>query len=122
MKPGQGEECQEIGAEYAEPEEDHGAAQARRHVIEPEDKPNMDELCRREGEAQFAPAARQKRRKDHRAVARKASSVPRSPAPKMTSRIIAKTNAMMNASPIHDGALTGHQGAPRSPKPRGSSA
>ena len=54
-----GEERKEIGAEYADPEKHHGADGSLRDVNDPKDEPDMNELGRSEGEAQFTPVARQ---------------------------------------------------------------
>ena len=58
-KPRQGKEREEVGTEYPDPEEQHGAAGSSRDVNDPKNEPDMNELRRSEGEAQFAPVARQ---------------------------------------------------------------
>ena len=127
-KPRHREEREEIGAEYADPEEHHGAGGSGRDVNDPKDEPDMNELSRSEGEAHSSPRranpsrrglhshaiappayASQKRRKDHLAVARRAIAVPRSPTPKMTSTITANASAMRKAAAIHDNVVVGNQ-------------
>ena len=58
-QPRPGEKRKEIGAEYPDPEEDHGAAWSGRDVNDPKDEPNMNELRRGVGKAELPPAARQ---------------------------------------------------------------
>ena len=50
-KPRHREEREEIGAEYPDPEEHHGAGRAGRNVNDPKNEPDMNELRRSEGEA-----------------------------------------------------------------------
>ena len=56
-KPRQGKEREKVGAENPDPEKYHGAAGFGRDVNDPKDEPDMNELCRSVGEAEFAPVA-----------------------------------------------------------------